>query len=1401
MRLRQVLVLAVILSGLCTVLYGRRPVGDINSDGAVEFWDLQNLSSNWLEETVECDLNGDGYVSCLDFNLMAGNWLVSRNLIVINEIMAANTTAHPDERGEYDDWIELYNPGDSPVDIGGMHLTDKSDNSELWQIPLGHSETTTIEPLGYLILWADKDIADGPLHINFKLDADGEQIALYDVDEETLIDAVEFDDQVTDVSFGSTTDGGDVWHTLGPTPNSTNNDSFLGLVSDTHFSHKRGFYTESFSVTVTCDTPDSSIHYTTDGSEPALTDALYSSPITITHTTCLRVRAFKPGWESSNIDSQTYIFIDDVITQSPLGQAPGSGWPTFSVNGQQINYGMDPDIVNSDEYRDLMDDALLAIPTISIITDLDNLYDPIIGIYVNAKQDGIDWERPASVELIRPDGEEGFNINAGLRIRGGFSRNDGNPKHAFRLFFRDQYGKSKLKFPLFETEGVDEFEKMDLRTAQNYSWSYQGDSRNTFVREVFSRDSQRDMGQPYTRSRYYHLYLNGQYWGLFQTQERSDARYAESYLGGDKDDYDVLKVEAGSYVVQATDGDDDAWERLWLAAVNGFETNQMYYQICGKNIDGSDNPNFENLLDPDNLIDYMLATYYVGDFDGPISNFLGNNRPNNFYGVYNRTNPDGFKFFRHDGEHTMLNLNQDRTGPYPAGDQLSYFNPQWLHQQLMENGQYRMKFADRAFMHYFRDGALTPSNAIERLQNRIDRIETAIIAESARWGDAKRTTPYDKTHWLNAISYLLNDYLPQRRDIVIQQFRQKDWYPQIDAIEFNQPGGEVVTNFQLTMTAPTGGVYYTLDGSDPRSEFGDIETVTTELITETTTTRALTPSVANGGDALYQIPANFKVTYVKSNIQVGNVETAITVLNTPAYQQNVITENVDTINYLNIGDNGHWDNDSEFPTTTFATDYDDFILAISTGIRIDATGQWTFGVHSDDGFILELTNGREDYVASFMNPRAPADTLTTFNISQAGTYKLNLIYFERGGGAVLELFAAQGGYSSFNDAFQLIGDTDNDGLPTVSDWTNPTFDDSTWTSGAGGVGYERGSGQYDNYFNIDVGAEMYEIHPSCFIRIPFTLTNPDKINKLTLKMRYDDGFIAYLNGVEVTRENFSGAPAWNSGASGIHDDNAAVVYQNINISAHVDRLIAGQNILAVHALNYGSDSTDLLISPLLDAAEVTTNPPSDTAIEYIDPVAVTHSMQVKARAYDGYEWSALNEAAFSAGPVKDSLRITEIMYHPPDPNAEFIELQNIGVETVNLNMVSFTNGISYTFDSKELAAGEYILLVRNATVFESVYGNDLNPAGEFLGKLDNGGETIQLVDAIGQTILNFKYEDYWYPNTDGPGYSLTVREPATTDPANWGQQTAWTSSSNLGGTPGEAATSPKRLLQIRASDQ
>ncbi|MBN1507661.1 MAG: chitobiase/beta-hexosaminidase C-terminal domain-containing protein [Sedimentisphaerales bacterium] len=201
-------------------------------------------------------------------------------------------------------------------------------------------------------------------------------------------------------------------------------------------------------------------------------------------------------------------------------------------------------------------------------------------------------------------------------------------------------------------------------------------------------------------------------------------------------------------------------------------------------------------------------------------------------------------------------------------------------------------------------------------------------------------------------------------------------------------------------------------------------------------------------------------------------------------------------------------------------------------------------------------------------------------------------------------------------------------------WRNQPFDDSSWMSGTGGVGYERSTG-YEPYFKINVNAAMYNVNTSCYVRIPFTLAAADLQNlaDLTLKVRYDDGFIAYLNGVEVARDMFAGTPQWNSIADDSHPDEEAVTLTNFNIAAHANLLRQGANLLAIHALNASPTSSDFLISAELvtgvTAAPATSDPSiSPTAVPYTDAIPLTTTTHIRARILDRGQWSALAEATY-----------------------------------------------------------------------------------------------------------------------------------------------------------------------------
>jgi len=621
------------------------------------------------------------------------------------------------------------------------------------------------------------------------------------------------------------------------------------------FSQKAGFYSSPFDLILTA--PDNSfgIVYTIDGSNPvtSVTSKNAGSSVVVpvnpdntngrgkTPAFIVRASLSKDGYAPSTPVSNTYLFLEKVKIQGD----PGGDWPTSDVNGQRIDYEMASDVVSI--YNSQIVPALQQIPTISISTDLKNLFDSKTGIYVNAAEKGIEWERDCSVELINPNDDPGFQINAGLRIRGGNSaKNKDNPKHAFRLFFREEYGAKKLKFPLFGDEGVSEFESIDLRCEQNYSWSMDGDMPNSMVKDIFCRDIQGLMGQEYARGRYYHLYLNGMYWGLFQTDERPEASFAASYLGGDKDDYDVVKVntQPWPYYNEVTDGNLNSWTRLWNLSQAGFQSNKDYFSLEGKDEKGNPDSSGEVMVDIDNLIDYMLVIFYSGNFDAPVSAWYGNDMPNNFFALFNRENKSlGYHFIAHDSEHSMFvedmfghdlydnRVNIGSTGQMKMTSEYN-FNPQWLHFKLCSNAEYRLRFADRA-MKYLKDGGvLSPAKVKAQFKKRADQIEMAVIAESARWGDAQTWPSLTKNeNWVPEINSMLNDYFPDRTDIVIDQLKDEGLYS-----EYKSPDilkwGEKITTDKVTISGSTavsiqnpnnsGQICYTIDGTDPRLVGGQL---------------------------------------------------------------------------------------------------------------------------------------------------------------------------------------------------------------------------------------------------------------------------------------------------------------------------------------------------------------------------------------------------------------------------------------------------------------------------------------------------------------------------------------------------------------------------------------------------
>jgi hypothetical protein len=1130
--------------------------------------------------------------------------------VVINELMASNLSSFADPQGQYDDWVELYNAGDSPVDVGGFYLTDDASEPRKWQIPAGNPTLTTIPAKGHLIVWVDGDTGDSGLHAAFSLKADGDEVALFHFDGVTRLDRVAFGPQPQNLSYGRYPDGGDELKLMVvPTPGEANVGITAGVVADVQFSHPRGFYDNGFSLELTTATEGAVIYYTLDGRDPlaqaerGTSGTKYTGPIPITRTTCVRAGATKTAWISSQTVTHSYIFPGQVIRQSSQPQ----GFPT-SWGGRGADYAMDSRVVDDPEYRDEIRDDLKSTPSISIAIANADFFEST-GIYANPTMSGIQSERPASIEWIDPNTGAGFCINAGIRIHGGPYSRSGNPKNAFRLNFRAEYGKSKLEFPLFPDSDVQSFDTLALRSIWNYSWtgdSGMGGARNAdYLRDAFGRDTVRDMGRLAPHGRTVQVYINGLYWGMYIMTERPTEDFAAAYLGGAEDGYDVLEAPSdygNSTVMDIVAGGEQAraaWNTLFTMANGNLASPQAYGAIRA-------------YIDVPVMIDYMLMIYYTGSRDAPT--LLNSNTPRNFYAIRQRDPASPFILVPWDTEWAL---------EYPTDNRVNVvgvLNPHYLMDRLAANADFRILLADRIFEQFFNDGALTRQKTTERYMARADEMSGAIVGESARWGDVKRPSqPYTREDWGAEVNRLVTQYFSGRTETVLGQLKSHGWYPSVDAPVFqingkDQHGGSAPSQASLGMTKSSAGgtIWYTLDGSDPR------------------------------------VPGTSAV--------------------------------------------------------------------------------------SDD-----LTLVAENAAKRVLVPTAPVDN------------------------------AWRGGAD---------------------------FDDSTWVSGAGGVGYERSTG-YEQFFTIDVQAGMYGKNGSCLIRIPFDIAAGDlsSITSLVLGARYDDGFVAYINGFEVARTNAAGEPVWNSRASAGHSDLDAVEFETVSLAEHVDKLRAGRNILAIHALNDSTTSSDFLVSVTLTAGKGAAGTPSGvsaTAVAYANPLTLDASVQVKARVLSGTTWSALHDVVFAVGPVAESLRISEIMYHPSEisdlksqiSEAEYIELTNIGAETINLNLVRFTNGVDFTFPSVELAPGGYCLVVKDPAAFEARYSAGLPVAGQYDGSLSNAGERIELRDAAGTVIHDFRFEDNWYKATDGAGYSLTVTDPATVDPNALGDPSVWRPSEQPGGSPG-----------------
>lgn len=594
------------------------------------------------------------------------------------------------------------------------------------------------------------------------------------------------------------------------------------------FDCRHGFYQEAFDVSINAQPQGAIVMYTTDGSEPSENNGTrYTKPIRVEKTTVLRACVLKSGEceYDSRIATVTYLFLEDIINQGESIEGYPDKWGPYSqISGTaKADYGMDPELTATPAQRDSIIKGFLSLPAVSIVTDKDYIFNHENdsergGIYIytdpptgypkaQVKDPGTKWLRPTSVEFFDAAGELSIQADCGLRLHGGHSRlAEKSPKHGFRLVFKEKYGKKKLKANIFGETQAKKLDNIVLRGGFCNTWIHANHverGKALYTRDSWAKEVQAAMGHPHSHQRFAHLFINGIYWGMYNITERIDEGWCEEYLGGYDTDYDVIKVEDNPQSVVANSGTMANWETLFaFSEASASESN--YQEI-------------ERLLDIENFIDYMIINIYGGNTDWDRHNWLA---------VYNAIEPnEGFKMLCWDSEHVLKDLNQD-----VGLGEMRELCPSTLMQNLLKYPEFCRLVGDRIQRQCYQDGPLEPENTRKIWLRLSEEISSALHCEAARWGDYRRdvhswkSSPYElytkETHYNPLQKDMLENILPYRRDVFVNQMKARGLFPEIQApvIYLNEEvykGQAIFQSDIISLDCESGDIYYSLDGKDP----------------------------------------------------------------------------------------------------------------------------------------------------------------------------------------------------------------------------------------------------------------------------------------------------------------------------------------------------------------------------------------------------------------------------------------------------------------------------------------------------------------------------------------------------------------------------------------------------------
>lgn len=542
----------------------------------------------------------------------------------INEVVSSNQIINTDEDGNYSDWIELYNDDNTSVELTGSYLSDDEKKPNKWKFP-----NVVIPAKGYLLVWAsgkDKIQTNGIVHTNFSLSADGEPIILSNADGK-VIDSLTLPKLDKDIAYARFPDAGENWEmTKQPTPFAKN--QWLEKITAPIFSHEGGVFASDFQLTLSHPDPEVKIYYTIDGSEPSsenITDKTYSYKNRYRETALHSKGSFIQGNYKTNVYSTgidispsniknrisnistTYDYDPKYLPKNEVGKC-------VVVKAIAEKNGDISETITHTFFIDKQLGNSWNVPVISISANDTNFFDFYRGLMVagvdfenwreenpllpagaarpaNFNRRGEEYEYPIHIEVFDPiSKKKTIDQNVGYRIQGSSTRV--HPQKSLRLYARNEYGKSNFKYDFFSQESGEEYKRLVLRGHNSLRL---GDIVVPNMVHHLPLDVQHNTPVE--------LYLNGEYYGLYDLKERQDQHYIERKYGVHRDSIDLLSDK-----YEVNEGSNEHFlELIDFVKKNSLSHHANYLKVS-------------EMMDVDNYIDYLIVQIYSGNTDWPHKN-------------------------------------------------------------------------------------------------------------------------------------------------------------------------------------------------------------------------------------------------------------------------------------------------------------------------------------------------------------------------------------------------------------------------------------------------------------------------------------------------------------------------------------------------------------------------------------------------------------------------------------------------------------------------------------------------------------------------------------------------------------------------------------------------------------